>query len=70
MKELIDGQSRYAALNQQHMVRIVNNKDGSPLKNRIPIRRNAPCPCNSGKKFKNCHQLLLGKVQDEAKVQE
>lgn len=30
------------------------NKNSGSLKNQ-PIARNSNCPCNSGKKFKNCH---------------
>ncbi|WP_422386884.1 SEC-C metal-binding domain-containing protein [Candidatus Pantoea edessiphila] len=33
----------------QKNINIFNNK----------IRRNDPCPCNSGKKYKRCHGALL-----------
>lgn len=33
-----------------------------------PIRRNAPCPCGSGKKFKACH--LVEKRQRDAELLE
>lgn len=33
--------------------------DSTPVK----INRNAPCPCNSGKKFKQCHQHKLSGSQ-------
>ena len=26
-----------------------------PIKNKPKVARNSPCPCGSGKKFKNCH---------------
>ena len=37
-------------------------RDGEPFKpQKIPLKqttpRNAPCPCGSGKKYKNCHAL-------------
>ncbi len=28
--------------------------NGAPIKS-VKVGRNAPCPCNSGKKAKNCH---------------
>ena len=31
------------------------NKESSAKSNRQKITRNSPCPCGSGKKFKNCH---------------
>ena len=30
--------------------------DGSPVP--VPESRNAPCPCGSGQKYKNCHGQL------------
>lgn len=30
-------------------------KKKAPIRNDSPIGRNDPCPCGSGKKFKNCH---------------
>jgi len=27
----------------------------SPIRNELKVGRNDPCPCGSGKKFKNCH---------------
>jgi SEC-C motif-containing protein len=29
--------------------------DGEPQVSRAKVERNAPCPCGSGKKFKQCH---------------
>jgi preprotein translocase subunit SecA len=31
-----------------------------PVRNAPKVGRNAPCPCGSGKKFKNCHGVLEG----------
>lgn len=27
----------------------------APIENRRKVKRNAPCPCGSGRKFKLCH---------------
>lgn len=27
----------------------------APIENRRKVKRNAPCPCGSGRKFKSCH---------------
>ncbi|HQU46229.1 MAG TPA: SEC-C metal-binding domain-containing protein, partial [Pirellulales bacterium] len=32
-----------------------------PIRNRSPlVGRNDPCPCGSGKKYKNCHMRMGG----------
>jgi uncharacterized protein YchJ len=36
-------------------VRVQNFPDGSKTAPRLKVRRNAPCPCGSTKKFKRCH---------------
>ncbi|MGM9921331.1 MAG: SEC-C metal-binding domain-containing protein, partial [Bhargavaea sp.] len=39
----------------------VNPKEGGgevkkkPIRKKVIVGRNDPCPCGSGKKFKNCH---------------
>jgi uncharacterized protein YchJ len=33
-------------------------EQAKPVRNKEPkVGRNAPCPCGSGKKYKNCHGL-------------
>lgn len=34
-----------------------STKQGSPKIKKPKVARNAPCPCGSGKKYKNCHTI-------------
>ena len=37
-------------------------KKAEPIRNRgAKVGRNDPCPCGSGKKYKNCHMKMEGK---------
>lgn len=47
--------SRYTAYTQANFDYIKATMRGKLLKNTTPIARNAPCPCGSPRKFKNCH---------------
>ena len=40
------------------------NQKTEPVRVDKKVGRNDPCPCGSGKKFKNCHGLQLGGTQD------
>jgi len=45
-----------AKLDQDNEGREVKKSDTSPLnQSNKKVRRNAPCPCGSGKKYKHCH---------------
>jgi preprotein translocase subunit SecA len=47
----IRGQQEAAITNSQH-----GDKKPEPIRNRGErVGRNDPCPCGSGKKYKNCH---------------
>jgi preprotein translocase subunit SecA len=38
--------------------RIVSEASAPPVRAKPKISRNDPCPCGSGKKFKQCHGRL------------
>lgn len=38
----------------RRLVKLIQNKDGSPIVNGLRIGRNDPCPCKSGNKWKKC----------------
>jgi preprotein translocase subunit SecA len=49
----------------QQQEAITNSQEGGkkiePIRNRGPkVGRNDPCPCGSGKKYKNCHMKMGG----------
>ena len=46
----------YAAPNESGDAEVV--MDNSTLVAAMPVGRNDPCPCGSGKKFKQCHGKL------------
>jgi preprotein translocase subunit SecA len=51
-----------AAANQQPIEGTANQeteKKKEPIRNRMEkVGRNDPCPCGSGKKYKNCHMRM------------
>jgi preprotein translocase subunit SecA len=52
----IRGQQEAAITNSQH-----SDKKPEPIRNRGErVGRNDPCPCGSGKKYKNCHMRQAG----------
>jgi preprotein translocase subunit SecA len=51
----IGGEQDQAIANQQ------TDKKPEPIRNRgVKVGRNDPCPCGSGKKYKNCHMREQG----------
>lgn len=43
---------------KEYLERNPLKKAGQPFKKTFDIGRNAPCPCNSGKKFKKCCMIV------------
>jgi hypothetical protein len=38
---------------------VISQDEFIAMENNIPLRRNAPCPCGSGNKYKNCHGKIF-----------
>lgn len=36
------------------------SEEAQPVLPRVPVSRNTPCPCGSGKKYKKCCLNILG----------
>jgi len=54
--------SRTEVADQQNQQLATNGEPQkqSPVKAEVKVGRNDPCPCGSGKKFKNCHGQAVG----------
>jgi len=44
------------------------NNPKKPIKNKIKIGRNSPCPCKSGKKWKKCCFLVQNKLKSTREI--
>lgn len=55
---LIDGQARRLATERAKKLYVLQHNDGQPIRRQEgrAIGRNDPCPCGSGRKFKQCHR--------------
>ncbi|WP_425283410.1 SEC-C metal-binding domain-containing protein [Candidatus Liberibacter africanus] len=49
--------SKYNIANDpdSHIAHTINEKDVSNVSEKRKIKRNDPCPCGNGKKYKHCH---------------
>ena len=62
-QKLMLGRGRTAGANKENASDRRFAHQGGTYKRTLKIGRNSPCPCGSGKKFKNCH---LGKEDELA----